>query len=218
MKLMQTLSSRHVMSCYAVLCCTVLCCTVLCPLRCGRGCRCRCEDEEEEEEEVVLLAVLTLSSCWLFRLSRAAGCFRVSVRTKSTSRFREPASSPLQRFSLSWVLSPSCFVKGISSCQLERSGLSWSRTCVQPVSAFLFVTSFVFSVFRWRQRAASARGLLCVVKLQTRRLLLCYLGLLWCSAGAKEMVVLRAVSSCTVSRAAGCLHGGVCTRSSWGFP
>jgi hypothetical protein len=77
MKLMQTLGSRRVVSCYAVLCCTVLCCTVLCPLRCGRGCRCRCEDEEEEEEEeeeeVVLLAVSTLellvvstlSSCWL---------------------------------------------------------------------------------------------------------------------------------------------------------
>jgi hypothetical protein len=77
--------------------------------------------------------------------------------------------------------------------------MSWR--CVQPVPAFRVVTGFVFSVVRWRRRVASARALLCVVMLQTRGLLLCYPGLLWCTAGAKEMAVLRAVLSCMVSRA-----------------
>jgi hypothetical protein len=112
---------------------------------------------------------------------------------------RRPAHP--QRFSL-FVMSirllvvPSEAVRAVSS---EGVDFPWSWRCVQPVSAFLFVTGCVFSVVRWRRRVALARILLCVVMLQTRGLLLCYLGLLGCTAGAKEMAVLRAVSNCKVS-------------------
>jgi hypothetical protein len=110
---------------------------------------------------------------------------------------RRPAQPSVSLFvmSICLLVVPSKAVRAVSS---EGVDFPWSWRCVQPVSAFLFVTGCVFPVVRWRRRVASARALLLHCKLQTRRLLLCYLGLLGCTADAKEMAVLRAVSSCKV--------------------
>jgi hypothetical protein len=149
-----------------------------------------------------------LSSCCLFRLSRAVDCWLLPGKrmheVEEWPSWAAEVYTNSQRFSL-FAKDEFCLrrVSFKAWCRVRSKGVDFhgAGDACSPVSAFLFVTSFIFSVFRWRQRVALARALLYVVKLQTRRLLLCYLGLLWCSAGAKEMTVLRAVSSCMVSRA-----------------